>query len=603
MKVKLESKQFFIFEILIIVFIWSISFFVSKGSFGRPLDTHHEWLSAQVLVSLRAFEERGFWELLGASILVPNTPEFMNIDISSLTKSEGIYLSYPSFYLVLPYLMFKISNLFSSNISFSVEYLQLYNLVVNRFLGGVFVYHILLETIFIISKSSWPRYLHKLLAFSGLIGWLFAPPVLYWTQNSYFSDQAVLLPIYIIFLISIKCKFKFYSLSIPLKVILFLSTLIACGTDWYGWVAVAAIMFITLIDVCIDQSWQMHRAFKVYIKNTCLFVLGILSASAFFIGQLFYYRDGFKQIYEIFLKRTGSTMLDDRGNEISSQISFIKGIVSHWSFYYPKTLQDWVYKPSFVNHAIVLFLAILFISLSLYFFYRRNHIKRLVLYIYALVYLVPLLQLYILKQHSLIHDFSAFKMALPIAFSIFVLPPLLLGEITDSLLKNLSGSKTSNWRTFFLCSLITVLGSTFIINSNYQFKAFADAGSSYYLDLGNIVNKEISTDKITIANHDLLAVDLKEDNLGSFPAPPQIYWYANRYIYKPEQLKRLINQSKVNIEVVTNMEPVFLAYEDQEISLEINEICSDKWIHLPGRIEGKKLIICEESELKSLYLE
>lgn len=416
--------------------MWLISIWISNPFFNRPLYAHHEWLTAHALVSLRAFEDWGFWKLLGASILVPHSNEFLGVDLTTFTRLEGIYLSYPSFYLFLPYLTFKFLNLFSLNIELSTQYLETYNLIVNRLISSIVIYYLYIEILKIIAENFFRGYVRKLVAFLCLTTWLFAPPVMYFTQNVYGPDQAVLLPIYIIFLISLKCKFQFKNLSIPYKFLLFIASLCACGMDWYAWIFISIIMSIVFLDEWLSRTTEINFSpiafLKQYFNSIKYFLSAMLIAGLTFLLQTLYYQGGLSQLYATFLVRIGNTLIDDNAQTTPiTNFELLTGIFKFLIHYLPipspvfNTLNNTITQ----NNQIILFLVILFIAmimLTFYIFYHITQDRLLSIYVYLLLFLAPLLQIWFLKEHSYMHKFSAFKMALPLDLILIVMPALLL---------------------------------------------------------------------------------------------------------------------------------------------------------------------------------
>ena len=603
MKLKNKFNRDVASVIALIFLVWLASVLVSKPIFSRPLHEHHEWLTAHTLVSMRAFEEWGFWKLLGASIRVPKSYEFIGVDLTYFTKGEGIYLSYPSLWLVLPYVAFKFLSLLPLDINLSPQYLQAYNLIVNRLICGVVIYYLYLEIIKIIAGNTLTDYHKKMIAFLGLMGWMFTPPVLYWTQNVYLSDQAVLLPIYIIFLISLKCKFKFEQLSTPGKSLLFIASLVACGIDWYGWVSVSVILSIVLVDRWLSRNRGLFSpvAFLMQYLNSIKWLFsGMLVSEVAFLAQLFYYQDGLNQIYETFLYRSSTIY---KGDELTL-ILLLRTIVEHWIAYYPPRLQQitkpdnyhyypprlqQITKPD-IYHLIAVLVAALLILGILYYFDRKSEDRPLSVYVYALVFLVPLLQLYLLKQHSYIHDFSAFKMGLPISFSLLVLPAVLLSLI----LKNTWSYRNVQFLhgNVYILIFIVLLGLMMIFSSRTGVTKFAGVGGNINQDKGFLVARNIAFDDLPITNDESLVVD---------PSPPQPLWYTNRFIYSPSQLKNLLSQGKLNVENLKKMKPIFLAFRDEPINTNVSELCEGKWIDLVEKVDGREVIACRSSELHPLF--
>ncbi len=597
MKIRIKLNAVFASEIALIFLVWLISVWVSSPVFNRPLGDLHEWLTAHTLVSMRAFEEWGFWKLLGASILIPHSNEFIGVDITSFTKTEGIYLSYPSLWIVLPYTTFKLLNLLPLDISLSSFYLQFYNLIVNRLFCGIVIYYLYLEIVKILNGKILTDYTRRLLAFLGLIGWMFTPPVMYWTQNVYGPDQAVLLPIYIIFLISLRCKFRFEDLSQPSQVLLVIAAICACGIDWYGWVSVAVILFVVLIDKWLSRN-ETFFSFKGFLKqylNSIKFLFtGMLVAGITFLAQILYYKDGLTQLSRIFLVRSGATMVSDDGDPLTN-FQILRRILWHWIPYFPQIVRQPVgtYGTKVV---LVTVLLIIFISLGfLYYLFRTSQDRRLSIYVYVLVFLVPLLQLYILKQHSFTHNFSAFKMGLAISCSLLVLPVLLLTwTFKNTFAKSIVNYHQSNTYTsiFFVALGLVIIFSTI---STSGITKFAGSGINKNQDLGFLVTRNIAADDLPIANQDPLFLDM-----DPFPHPLRL-WYTKRFIYSPDSFKNLRSQGKLNLKNIKRMKPIFLAFRDEPLNANVSSLCQGKWIDLGEKVDAREVIACRTPELNRLF--
>lgn len=596
MKIRIKLNAVFASEIALIFLAWLISVGVSSPVFNRPLGDLHEWLTAHTLVSMRAFEEWGFWKLLGASILIPNSNEFIGVDITAFTKTEGIYLSYPSLWIVLPYTTFKLLNLLPLDISLSPLYLQVYNLIVNRLICGVVIYYLYLEIVKILAENLLTDYSRRLIAFLGLIGWMFTPPVMYWTQNVYGPDQAVLLPIYIIFLIALRCKFRFEELSKPSKFLLFIAAVCACGIDWYGWVSVAVILLLVLIDKWLfrnETSFSFKYFLKQYLNSIKFIFTGMLVAGITFLAQLLYYKDGLTQLSSIFLLRSGATMVNDYGEPLTN-FQILRRIVWHWIPYFPQIVRQPVGNYGTKAVLVTVILLIFIILGFLYYLFRTSQDRRLSVYVYVLVFLVPLLQLYLLKQHSFTHNFSAFKMGLAISCSLLVLPALLLTWT----FKNTFGKKIFNYHqaNIYISIFFVALGLVIILStlSNSGIAKFAGSGINKNQDLGFIVAKNIADDDLPIANQDSLFLNIA-------PFHPLRLWYTKRFIYSPASLINFRSQGKLNLQNLKRMKPIFLAFRDKPLNATVSSLCQGKWIDLVEKVDDREVIACRAPKLNRLF--
>lgn len=595
MKKKINLNRGLAIEIGIIFLLWMVSVVLSKPIFDRPLYAHHEWLTAHTLVSMRAFEEWGFWKLLGASVLIPKSYEWPGVDITTLGKIQGIYLSYPSLWLIVPYAILKLLNSITSYVYLSVQFIQIYNLVLNRLICGIVIYYLYLEIIETIAVGGLKPFRKKIIAFLGLVGWMFTPPVMYWTQNVYFCDQAVLLPAYTLFIVCLKCKFKFEELSNWGKAVLFTSAFLACGFDWYGWVSVTVIMFIAFIEKWRSRDGSLFsiKLFLAGYLNSVFFLFaGLLIAGITFFAQIFYYKDGVSQVITTFFQRSGGWV--DAQNKPLALDSMLRGIARHWIPYFPRRmwplLDDWADTSKTINSTdlFVIVLAVIVFLASLYLLYRRSEQKRLTAYIYVLIFWVPLIQLYILKNHSYIHNFSALKMGLSIAFSLIVLPAVTLSHIlTDYAATTKFRTRQANISilVFTMALALAIIGS-----SGIAVIAFADIGSNQSKELGTLV-KDIPRDDLIITS---------DAELFVAPFPPQPMWYANRHIYKysPILFTSLFYLKSQNI---TKMKPVFLAFKDTASKSIGNSACQGQWSDLAKKVNGREVVICKTSELRRLF--
>jgi hypothetical protein len=597
---KFLAKKQIVSEIIIIFLLWLASVVISRPIFSRPLDiTHHEWLTAHTLVSMRAFDQWGFWKLLGASVLTPKSYEYLNSDITIFTRFDGVYLSYPSFWLILPYLAIKFLELFHLGIDISISSLQTYHLVVNRLICGVVIYYLYLEVINILAKPTLTLYIKRLIAFIGLIGWMFAPPVLYWTQNVYLSDQAVLLPIYALFLVAIKCKFDFDSLSKLGEFSLFSLSIYATGCDWYGWVSVAILGAICLIRKFFfflrqkSISKSSVGSFLVgYFNSIKYLLLSTVITSLIFLAQLIYYKDGFRQIASIFLLRVGTA--DDGGKQLSSE-DMVRGILAHWTSYLPQRIEpifaDIIDKSKNFNVMDVFLVAIAIISLllALYYLYKKSQDKQIVIYTYVLIFFAPLSQIYLLRQHSYVHDFSAFKIGLPVAFSLIVLPIITLNHLLSTPSDSLdSGYRQTN---IAFSAFVVSLGLAIIFSSGDRLIGFAKQTGNYNQELGVLIQKNVAQTDLPIS-----------EELWVGPNPPQPLWYTNRFIYVIDQLKDL--KTKTDPEILKTMTPVFLAYADSPpespAKSRVNAFCQNQWEPLAQKLSDREVVICRSEELRRL---
>jgi hypothetical protein len=557
---KFQLKKSLILEVLVIALFWCISLSISSPVLNRTLETHHEWLMVHSLVSLRAFEQWGFSHLLGASILIPKSIEYSQVDITTLNKGDGIYLSYPSLWLAIPYAVFKILSIPISNFN-----LQVYHLLVNRLFTSIIIYFLLLEIIKVLSQDKFLNGLaSKIIALTATLSWMFNPPVLYWTQNVYFCDQAVLFPIYSILLFALKNRFKFDYLSKFQQSILFFLCLLAAGFDWYGWIFLFLLILIVIIPLIKQDIWTGIDSVKPII-------LAILVITSWFVGQLFYYKSGWQQIIDIFLYRTGY-------REHLHLSQSLQIIISYWVNYLPDPIREMIGDGA-MGIVIVSFLLWLLL-IPLFWLYWCSDKFRDILLTYLLLLAAPLIQIIILRQHSIEHDFSTFKLALPTTFILWVVIPIWILKLLNPLYKFIP---LISWIVIFL-----IITTNIIVNNNIQLKfvRFAWDGPEYPKEVGSIIQKYVAVNDLPLSDSEYISTNTW---------PPQKLWYTNRFVYTTLESPKLSQKLNFNLK---QLHPVFLAYEDEISSQQVQTICKDKWQSILETVRGKKVHLCRSDVLQ-----
>ena len=561
-------------EIFVVFILWLISLTMSSYVFNRPLelDAHHEFITAHTLVSLRSLDQWGIFQTLGASILVPKSNEYLQVDITVLDKDNGVYLSYPSLWLVVPYLIFKILA-----IPTTVASLQIYHLIFNRLFTSIIIYFLFLEIIYLFKDKFKKTNLiqgwgSKLLAFLGTAAWIFSPPVLYWSQNVYFCDQAILLPVYALLLFSIKQHFQFHNLSHNNKLILFGICILAAGFDWYGWVVLFLLMFIVVLPLISKKIVKNIRtSITIALISIQPIVAAITLISTWFICQLIYYKDGYRQITATAFARSGGQVPLDFGQDI-----FV--ISSYWGYYLPKFL-----KPFWDDGRLSIASMSMGLMILLIWLLWQCRRKLSLLAILILIFVAPLMQIAVLRQHSTIHDFSAFKLALPTVFTIWIVIPLFILILLEYLPRMLS----------FLAWLVLVVLISLSIYSNTdnvkEFMEFAGSGLSYPSEIGVIIQKYIGDNDLPLSD---------SDGISARSIPPQPTWYTNRFIYGSPEIFDL--SRRLNMPNLKNLNPVLMRFENEAVGQPVQSLCQDSWETIPETLSNKRVSLCRSKRLKEL---
>ncbi|MFN3926946.1 MAG: hypothetical protein ACK4QL_06410 [Pseudanabaenaceae cyanobacterium] len=492
--------------------LWIVSLYSSHATFGTLKDwTLHEWLSYHTLISMRAFDQWSFWQLLGVSLVGSRSYEWENFDVREIWKGEGLYLSYPSLWLDIPYILFKLLHL-----DINIPNLHAYALVTNRFICSLIIFLLYNEICQLIINSDDSRdqkdssfgQVSQIPALIGTAAWLFTPPVLYWTQNVYFTDQAVVPLVSALLLFTVKIKYRLHEMTKWQKVLLLVLTILATGYDWYAWTFLVALLAVYLIlNWDIDWKQKLHSLLPI--------LTGWVIVIATFLVQLFYFKDGIPQLLNTPVER-----------------SFLYGDTAKIKDSWETMLREYVhYLPSSKMPVLVGIGLITIISISLTIKQISQHERErrgVILATILLMCFVPWLHNLILANHSYIHNFSVFKLSVAFTFIYVVIP---LSVIWIYLPKALYKARYYLLAVF----LVVCLGFGIYIAPArmFEFSGYPKA-SNFSEQLGNLIRQEFQR------NHILFAAQLY------IPAfPPNGLWYANRRVYDVRYFKPTIELFKL----------------------------------------------------------
>lgn len=306
---------------------------------------------------------------------------------------------------------------------------------------------------------------------------LLLPAPLYWHQNVFFSDQAVILPfVLFIFLEVIRWQFtdkKLMFINIIQYFIMFYGIL----TDW---------LFVFVILVVYIKRIFEGEIFKgnllTFSKNSFTYWVVPLFTAGMYILQLFSLGT-LNQTIDRFLLRTGTS---------PDGIDYI-------NLFFNRII-EFMYQ----GYGEIITIA-LFISISLIFFYtitffilkiKMDKIKK-TMGLITLLLLPCLIQLITFKNHTLMHEFSVLKLSIPLATIPFVLIPVLLFLIFNNPNKNTSylslRFKTHqlklNYILFIVFLIAAALTSGNILNEHSNYQNFFSTDSNNYEELGNSIQK------------------------------------------------------------------------------------------------------------------
>lgn len=497
-----KKKLLYILAIVLIttsVFIYSME--IRDPWFGNLYDENHQWLSGSTLKFADNWYHEGPVNLYWGMIENPRSIEFPNL------LSREPYPSYPPGVVLPVYLISKIINQ-EPNPSI----LMGYNLI-NHFLISFFI--ALLVFVFLSRNLGYDLNISFLFAIIPIFLELLWPAPLYWHQNVFFSDQAVILPFVLMVFLEI---LRYDSSKTNLKYISALQGfLIFFGflTDWFFVFITASIFIKRIFTSEIQLNHKIPFIDRKFIKKSFVFFCPGLLAMILFVIQL----ELLGVLWELpskFLMRTGVTPPPGSENVFDLFIGFIGNGYGQ------------------IAEIILLITTYLLVIFSLFYLYKKlknnqteTSIKlkiRKILCLLWIVYLPTFTQFFFLKSHSIFHDFSVLKFSFPIAIS-FVLMPILFCMLFLDFRKIKFESKTT--RKFLIMSLIVsfLLMSFSVVQNNSDRLRFFDSGPSYsqmgYSSLGNSIKENMKYNDVVFSPD----FEITEN-------PPQALFYSMKRVYK-----------------------------------------------------------------------
>lgn len=355
--------------------VFAYTLWLRAPFFNTLSDWHNQWLTASTIKFATFWHQEGPMNLKWAMLESPLSFETPTLE------ARNIYPSYPSGTIVPLYLLSKIFN-HEPNLAF----VHVYNLA-NHLIITLLLFFLVFELLDKLELK-----MRSLLAFLSGTYYLLLPGPIYWHQNVFFSDQAVILPFILAIFLELKKdrtqKNIYHWLLLP---VLFWGLM----TDWFYYVFLGMLFF--------KRLWM-----KQFKSSMLLVGVGFFSLSLFFY-QL-YILDVFPLLKAKFLIRTGMA-----GEEAELVRHFFK------KFWLGHVSKQFGYGgPWFLLLSFYLFIPLFFYKLIK----KQLTPEKLELGSSIFLLSVPcLVQIYLLMNHSVVHDFSVLKFSLMMsAVPFFLLP-------------------------------------------------------------------------------------------------------------------------------------------------------------------------------------
>lgn len=383
----------FIFSIFFLVIIASgffiISIYLRHPWFGSVSESNYQFNTGRTLVSTKNWYKEGLWKTKFLMLDNPASVEFQTL------HERQPYLSYlPGASLPIYFIAI------AQGKPPTPEMIMTVNLV-NQFIIGILLGFI---SLIIFRKFKYPWTISTILSICPALLYYFTPTNLYYHQNVYFTDQAVLLP-YTVAILLETIKLLYPDKKKRLLYIFQVATFsYGFSCDWFF-----AFILISIFALRI-LSKEVPLKIKGFIYFSIKFWWPIIALCVFFLWQFYVSGDGWNYFTGAFERATGVNQLHTMAQEVFGRF-FAKWMVENIGLL-----------------GIILLLTSLLIT---YFPYKPNNwldkkeFNKL-RHIAALTIIPPILYFIFLPRNNVYHEFSIMKFVLWMSFVPFVIVPILL---------------------------------------------------------------------------------------------------------------------------------------------------------------------------------
>ncbi|HRZ40014.1 MAG TPA: hypothetical protein P5246_03295, partial [Candidatus Omnitrophota bacterium] len=473
------------FVLIGVCFMYSVV--LRQKWFARPLGPHHEWLTAHSVCVTRNWLNDGAFKLKFMHVLNPDSIEFSGLAL------RDPYVSYPPGAFIPAFLIAK-----AFGIQDLIRLYQAYNLA-NHLAIAWMLFALMLMIIDGVKAVSPGN-----IAFSAApsLVYLFTPPTLYWHQNVFFADQAVML----FFVIFVYLEMKYYlnrTLKSADRLLLGGTVFLGVLTDWLFVFVIAVAAVLRVLFFSKDASGRVRQiavSARTFVAPA-LAGIGIYAYQIFSAGALgrllktFFWRSGvgWKGIFPGFLEHYLAGHIVD-GYGLVLTLSTVAAVVM--VFLYGAFEKGRGKTPA-----------------------RERGLAGTAVYLVLLTVLPCVLQGLVFQQHSMIHDFAALKWALSFSLIPFGIFPVVYFTRAPEM------RRRKMLDLAFLLSFFVLLSGGVFFRTAFCYERFFGEDDDQYKRVGELVKRNA-------AYHDLcLSFDFEITDL-----PPEALAYSQKRVYRITEL-------------------------------------------------------------------
>jgi hypothetical protein len=365
--------------------------------------------------------------------------------------------------LIPVYIISKIAN-----IEPGIDLIMGYNLA-NHFLIALF----LALTCFVFLRKIKLNFFYSfLLAISPVLIELLTPGPLYWHQNVFWTDEAIILPfILLVFLEVLRDEKYNKKIKITIEVIQGILLFYGVLTDWL-FVFVAITLYIKRI-----ANKELGKNIKDIIKKTVYFFIPFISAILLYVIQVSYYKI-WPEILDRFIFLAA---ISEEGKQ---------KIVGFFNKFWLTWIKEAYGLIGLILLGITIIILFVLIILIIYRCARhKKNNKAIIEYtnLSSLLIIPCLIQIYLFKYHSFLHSYAALKFSLALSLlPLAVLPGVILVLINNSNINFLK--KNKKFIKIFSAIMIIILLSFSVFYMIQDYKILNFPPQKEYKEYGEFIN-------------------------------------------------------------------------------------------------------------------
>jgi len=510
----------FLTLIITLVFISTIQ--VRKPWFGQLINGDQHYLTGSSLKFARNWYQDKPWNITFGMIEQPRS-----IEREVLQKREP-YVSYPPGSVIPNYL---ISQILQKEPSVSmVMGFNLFSHITTALLLTFIAF-------FLLNKETKSKLLSYSLSWIPGTMFLLLPGVLFWQQNVYFADQSVILPFVLTLFVEIIRDYnKNNRITSILNIFQTIVIVYGSSTDY--------LFFFLLCILFIKRLTCDHRlkSIKSFLIISIKFWWPTFLIYGLFIFQV-WHLGALVNLKGKFFQRTGFDLAEKKIGLKFFEMFWLQHIFNAYG-----KQAFWLIWTSLFNSVALLATFVIYICKQVEQVERKN-ILRIIIYSFALT--VPFFtQIYLLPEHSYMHDFSALKFSLIISLVPFIIIPIQIVQI--SRLKILQKSIESIFQIYFIALTVLILLFVKYLSTHTNQEDFTLLLNSFLLSFPIFILMFLLSNSIKINKKIVVFL---------------IIIYTALFLYKAfPQYKDFFGKSDSNYENIGNAIRKCVKYEDVYIS-------------------------------------